>query len=250
MPGRWFLRAGVVLTLFFSGCSGHRANTEFIERLKTERSFALEVAQLLDRSREEAAVEARKIERAKEVAAVRATLPPAVIVPVQGSPSRGPATARLTVVAFLDFECPYAAATYFDLLGLQAKYRDSVRVVFKHLPLSSHRQARLAATAAEIARDQGKFWEFSSALFHEQDFLSYPFLREIARKVGIDMSAFNRALEHRRRDFLARVERDLADARSLGVTASPTVFFNGLRFNGHQGAEAYTQLVEAVVEGD
>jgi protein-disulfide isomerase len=89
-------------------------------------------------------------------------------IPVSDSPSLGPADAWVTVVEFSDFECPYCAQATNTLDQVKLAYPGSVRIVFKHFPLSFHPQARPAAIAAECAHAQGKFWEMHDLIFRNQ----------------------------------------------------------------------------------
>jgi protein-disulfide isomerase len=153
--------------------------------------------------------------------------PPAVYrtVPVRpDDPARGPADAPLTVVVFSDFQCPFCARVEPTLKQLEQAWPGQVRVVWKHLPLGMHPNARPAALAAEAAREQGKFWAFHDAVFQDQRALSAADLERHARTAGLDLARYRAALAGGRGE--ARLVEDLALASQVGAGGTPTMFFN------------------------
>jgi Na+/H+ antiporter NhaA/protein-disulfide isomerase len=154
---------------------------------------------------------------------------------------RGPEDARITVVEYGDFECPYCGQAEPVIRALLAGYGD-VRYVWRHLPLTDvHPQAQLAAEAAEAAADQGKFWEMHDLLFDHQDALQPRDLVRYAEELGLDVERFRDAL--RRHDVAGRVAEDVDNADLSGVTGTPTFFINGRR---HRGAFDLDTLSSAV----
>lgn len=137
----------------------------------------------------------------------------------------GPDQALLTVVVFSDFQCPYCARLQPALQALRREYGDDVRIVFRHLPLSSHPRALLAAEAAVAAALQGKLWELQERLFAAPGRLARADLERHARAIGLDMGAFRAALDDRR--YLELVATDAAAAGALGVRGTPTMLVNG-----------------------
>ena len=105
------------------------------------------------------------------------------------------------------------------------KYPDSVKIVFKHYPLSFHKQALPAALAAMAAGEQGKFWEYHDELFLNQNSLSNEKYLEIAQAMGLDLQKFS--LDMMRPSLRQKVEGDIADAKKAGVTGTPAIFVNG-----------------------
>ena len=142
--------------------------------------------------------------------------------------SRGDNGAKVVVIAYSEFKCPYCGAFARDTWpGLLKKYIDpgKVRFIFRHLPLDQlHPFARQAAKAAVCADRQGKFWALHDVMFAHQAALDATELAKDVRAVGLDATRFAACLA----DVAARrVEADEATARSLGVTGTPT-FFVGL----------------------
>src|SRR5712671_5715359 len=108
---------------------------------------------------------AQFIKELRAAAGVKVNLdPPRVAVKADG-PSRGSASAPVTIVEFSDFECPFCGHAVETLQQVQKKYGDNVRIVFRDYPLFSHRTAKRAAEAAHCAEEQGKFWEMHDRLF-------------------------------------------------------------------------------------
>lgn len=149
---------------------------------------------------------------------------------------RGPSGAPVQLVVFSDFQCPACAAAEPALKELLTRHGDRIRLSFRHFPLRMHRWAVPAARAAEAAGVQGKFWEFHDILFQRQKDWSLgdqeptSFFSSYARELGLDEARFRRDLTEGRWDGLLRA--DVAAARRLTVSATPTVFINGQRLVG------------------
>jgi protein-disulfide isomerase len=104
-------------------------------------------------------------------------------------------------------------------------YPESVKVVFKHYPLSFHQQALPAALASMAAAEQGRFWEYHDELFINQNSLGSEKYMEIAESLGLDLKKFS--LDMMRPSLRKKIEQDVADAKKAGVTGTPAIFVNG-----------------------
>jgi formate-nitrite transporter family protein len=145
--------------------------------------------------------------------------------------AQGPMDARVTLVEFGDFECPDCGLAYPVLKAVQQALGPNLRFVFRHFPLSaSHPHARAAAEAAEVAGAQGRFWEMHDRLYQHQTALADDDLRRHARKVGLDLDLFERAMRLHTQE--GRVREDLASGSVSGVRGTPTLFINGTRYDG------------------
>lgn len=153
-------------------------------------------------------------------------------VPTTGAPARGPASASISVVLFSDYECPYCARAEPIVRSLEQAHPGDVRVVFKNMPLPMHDHARLAAKAALAAGEQGRYWEYHDALFAHPKALDRTALESYAADLGLDVRRFDRDLDDPRIE--ARLQADVADAETLGVKGTPTLFVNGHRVVGAQ----------------
>ena len=102
---------------------------------------------------------------------------------------------------------------------------ETVKIVFKHFPLSSHRMAAQAALAAVAAQKQGKFWQYHDLLFSDYHNLSLEKFEEFARKLHLDMELFQK--ESSDPKTRSKVRKDYQEGKAAGVNGTPTIFING-----------------------
>ncbi len=162
------------------------------------------------------------------------------------STSRGTDRAPVVVVLFSDFESFPCARSAAVLDGLMDRSGD-VRLIFKHAPAATNPNALLAHEAALAAGAQGKFWQMHDLLFGNQQKLSRSDLVTYAKELGLDRATFQAALD--RHTYRPIIERDLAEAKGLGVTTTPTFFVNGRRLIGPQGYASLGAVIETVLAG-
>jgi len=167
--------------------------------------------------------------------------PPRVEVAAIG-PARGPADARVTIVSWSDYQCPYCKSAEPVLEQLLALYPKDVRVVHRHLPLEFHAQARPAAIAAVCADEQGRFWDYHAELFAHQSELSSDSFDQFADALSLDRAAFDACLGSAA--AAERVDRDVRDATAAGATGTPSFNLNGIQWSGGRRLEAFVELVE------
>ncbi|MBI2597839.1 MAG: thioredoxin domain-containing protein [Candidatus Diapherotrites archaeon] len=149
---------------------------------------------------------------------------------VDDDPFKGPASAKVTIVEFSDFQCPACGAAYPVLKQLTQEYFDRVKFVYRDFPLSAiHPFAQKAAEAAACANKQGKFWEYHDALFENQQKLAVVDLKKYAADLGLNTADFAACLEQG--EFALEVSNDAADAGRFGVRATPTFFINGKMYS-------------------
>ncbi len=145
---------------------------------------------------------------------------------------RGGADARLTLVEYGDFECPFCSRATGSVDEVIAHFGDDVQYVWRHLPLTRyHPHAELAARASEAAALQGQFFPYGRALFANQKHLEPGDLLVYARQVGLDLVRFEEDLNSPR--VINRVKDDTTDAELMDVHQTPTFFVNGRRHTGH-----------------
>ena len=157
-------------------------------------------------------------------------------------PVKGAANAKLTVVLFSDFQCPFCARVEPTIAELLRAYPNDVRVVWKHQPLSFHPNAQPAAVAAEAAREQGKFWQMHEKLFASQRELSPATYERAAKEIGLDVKKFQASVASGKHE--ARVKADQALANSVGANGTPTMFFNCRQVVGALPMERIRPIVE------
>lgn len=152
------------------------------------------------------------------------------VVPLGDSPSKGPANAPITIVAFGDFECPFCARGAETMERLEKAYPGQLRFVYKHSPMPMHSHAFIAARASMIAHLQGKFWPYHDKLYALRSDFDLDDLKRIADEVGLDKKKFAKALDGHELD--PAIEADLGLAMALGVSGTPAYFVNGRPVEG------------------
>ncbi|QQR47440.1 thioredoxin domain-containing protein [Myxococcus xanthus] len=192
-------------------------------------------------------VYAKIIEKGSERAAPKAQpqQPAAAVRKVEipsDSPSFGPANAKVTIVEWSDFECPFCSRVGPTLSKIKESYAKDVRVVFRHQPLPFHPNAKLAAEASHAAHEQGKFWEYHDKLFANQKAMDRASLEKYAQELGLNVAKFKAALDSGK--FKAKVEADMAAGNAVGANGTPTFFINGREFVGAQPFEAFKRVID------
>ena len=167
---------------------------------------------------------------------------PRVQVEAKG-PARGPEGAKVTIVEFSDFECPFCSKAEETVSQVMEKYAGKVRLVFRHFPLSFHPHAPKAAEAAMCANDQGKFWEMHKQLFANQKGLSVEELKQHAAAVGLDKAKFDDCLDTGK--MKAIVDADTKAGGDVGVTGTPAFFINGKLISGAQPMAEFEKIIDA-----
>jgi protein-disulfide isomerase len=156
----------------------------------------------------------------------------------------GPASAKVTLVEYGDFECPSCGQAYPAVKMLLKRFGDRVRFVFRHFPLLEvHPHAELAAEAAETAGAQNKFWRMHDLLFEHQLHLKTHSLRQYALQAELDLDRYD--YEIKEHVYLQRVHEHIDGGAKSGVRATPTFFVNGAVQDVSFGLERLYEAVEA-----
>jgi protein-disulfide isomerase len=157
---------------------------------------------------------------------------PAVLEPLDETVDhvRGAAGGHL-ILEYGDYECPYSRQAYREIQQVERQLGDGARFAFRHFPLTQiHPHAADAATAAEAAALQGRFWEMHDLLFHRQKALEVDDLRRYATELGLDVARFDR--DRAADPVLRRVARDMSSGVASGqVHGTPTLFIDGAVHN-------------------
>lgn len=179
-----------------------------------------------------------------------------------GDPAIGDSKAKVTIVEFSDFQCPYCRSFFVETYGqLKKDYIDTgkVRLVFRDYPLPFHATAKPAALASLCANDQGKFWQYHDKVFNEQqkrepntsvvsktiDFTAND-LKVWAAQIGLDTAKFNKCLDSAQHE--ADVQADIAAATEVGVDGTPSFFINGQLLVGAQPYSVFKQAIEQALK--
>jgi protein-disulfide isomerase len=168
--------------------------------------------------------------------------PPRTQVSADDDPFKGPANAPVTIVEFSDFQCPFCSRVNPTLTRLRDRFGDSIRIVFRDLPIQQiHPQAAKAAEAASCANEQKKFWEMHDILFANQQALDVTNLKKHAATIGLDAAAFEKCLDSGK--YTSDWQKDAADAAAAGVQSTPAFFINGRSVIGAQPYEAFADII-------
>jgi protein-disulfide isomerase len=165
-----------------------------------------------------------------------------VKIALDGDPVRGPAKARLTIVEFSDFQCPYCSKVVADVKEVEREFPNDIRLVFKQFPLDSHSQAEFGAEAALAAQAQGKFWEMHDLLYAGFPDLGRQRIDNYAKQLKLDIPRFNADLASHK--YKARVLAEEKEGEVAGVEGTPTFFFNGKRYNGNFDVATVLPLIK------
>jgi protein-disulfide isomerase len=161
-------------------------------------------------------------------------------------PSFGPADAKVTLVEFSDFECPYCSKAAEVTSQIKQKYGKQVRFVFRQFPLNFHKNAQKAAEASLEAHAQGKFWEFHDLLFKNQRQLEEASLADYAKQAGLNVAAVKAALESSKHE--AQVKADLKLGEEVFVQGTPSLFINGKRVPNPTDFAAVSSMLDAAIK--
>ena len=172
-----------------------------------------------------------------------------VKVSVDDDPFLGPKNAKVVLVEFSDFQCPFCRKFWREtFLQIKKEFIDTgkIKFVYRDFPLDFHPQAKNSAEAAECADDQDKFWEFHDHLFLNQTKLADADLKKYAQALTLDASKFNECYDSKK--YQALVDQSKQEAESLGISATPTFLINGTILQGAQPFEKFKERIDPLVK--
>nr|WP_218621321.1 Na+/H+ antiporter NhaA [Mycolicibacterium hippocampi] len=158
---------------------------------------------------------------------------------------RGGLEAPLELVEYGDFECPFCSRATGAIDEVRAHFGDQLRYVWRHFPLDrAHPRAFDAARASEAAALQGRFWEMAHELFDHQDDLEWSDMYRYAVTAGCNIEQFDQDVRVHASKVLHRVTDDVEDAEEMDLSATPTLFVNGIRHRGPWDAASLIRALE------
>jgi protein-disulfide isomerase len=163
-------------------------------------------------------------------------------VDVADAQALGPSDAKVTLVVFSDFQCPFCGRLEGTFDELLKRYPSDLRIVFKHNPLAFHTNAMPAALAAEAAAKQGKFWEMHDKLFENSKDLTRTKFVALAKELKLDVRRFEADMDDPATKKL--VEDHQKQANTLGARGTPASFVNGRFLSGAQPVENFASLID------
>ena len=218
-----------------AGCGGNPAD---IEEIKKGQKDILDKLAALDKT-------VQQIKTAPPRPPQRPQVDPNKVynLPVGTSPSKGPDSAKVTIVEFSDYQCPFCGQAE----GLVNQVSRPTRRTSASCSSSSrspriHPKAMPAAKAALAAGRQGKFWEMHKLIFENQRALGPEKFTEFAEQLQLDVPQFQKDIEAP--EVKAQIDREMAEAKSADVTGTPTIFVNGKRLM-NRSFDGFKQMIEA-----
>ncbi|BCG64979.1 MAG: hypothetical protein methR_P2779 [Methyloprofundus sp.] len=154
---------------------------------------------------------------------------------------RGKKEAPIQLVVFSDFDCFYCAKFAEMIAQLEQRYQAKLNIVFRHTIMDGDTYA--ASAAAECAHEQEQFWAYHDALFATQDQFTNETFISLANQVGLNKTAFKLCLQQDK--YRTRIQADANVADQLKIYGTPTIFINGIRFDGLPELDEVTQVIDA-----
>ncbi len=168
---------------------------------------------------------------------------------LEGRAAKGPKDAKVTIVEYSDFQCPFCTRAYTTVeTQVLKEYGDKVRFVYKHFPLGFHKWAEPGAVAVECAADQkhDAYWKLYAYLFENQKDINPQNLKDKSKEVlgptGIDMAKWEKCFDGN--ETVARVRADMAEGQSVGITGTPGFIINGRLVSGAQPFERFKAIID------
>ncbi|SDQ86245.1 Thioredoxin [Chryseobacterium soldanellicola] len=158
---------------------------------------------------------------------------------VQGDPN----TAKIVLVEYGDYQCPYCGHAFPLVKKFVEEYGDEVAFVFRNFPLTdSHQYAMAAATIAEAAGKQGKFWEMHDLIYNNQNMLSENMLKECVAALNLDINKIENDITTS--NLQDKIEADFEGGVRSGVNGTPSFFVNGEKWEDYDGTyDSFVGLV-------
>ena len=170
-------------------------------------------------------------------------------IDLKDQPAKGPADAKVTIVEYSDFQCPFCSRGYSTIENEVLKqYGDKVRFYYKNYPLPFHPWAKAGAVAAECAKQQkaDAFWKLYKSFFENQAQINKDNVKEKATEyladTGIDMNAWNDCFDNQK--TAAAVDAQMQEGSSVGVRGTPGFIINGRLVSGAQPFESFKNVID------
>ncbi len=169
-------------------------------------------------------------------------------ISTDGAPTWGNKSAKVTIIEFSDFQCPFCARAAKTMAQIKKTYKGKVKIAFKHFPLPFHKDAKPASEAAMCINEQStnKFWKFYNTVFKNQKTLDAASLEKYAKQSGVNMDKFKACRDSSK--FSSYVSKDIAYGEKIGVRSTPTFFVNGELVTGAVPFEKFAEVIDTAIE--
>ncbi len=170
---------------------------------------------------------------------------PRINIPVGQAPTLGDKDARITIIEYSDFQCPYCAKAEETIQELLKKYGKDIRLVYKQYPLSFHKEAFKASEASLCANEQSNdfFWKLHHEMFDDPRHLKVGELKGKAERLGMNKKQFSDCINSEK--YMAQVNADIAEGNQFGVSSTPIFFINGIIV---KGAKPFSEFEKIILE--
>jgi protein-disulfide isomerase len=165
-----------------------------------------------------------------------------VDIDTKGASFVGEKNAKVTLIEFSDYQCPYCKKVRPSIWKLMDEYKGQIKYVFMDFPLSFHKDAQKAAEAAHCAGDQDKYFEFNKKAFDSQPNIGIEDLKKVAGELGLNVKNFEKCLSSGK--HAKEVEASQNVGMAAGVSGTPAYFINGIMLSGAMPYESFKQVID------
>ncbi|KKQ55101.1 MAG: hypothetical protein US74_C0041G0010 [Parcubacteria group bacterium GW2011_GWA2_38_13] len=160
---------------------------------------------------------------------------------------RGDKNAKITMVEYSDFECPFCLRHNPTIDKILSEYKGKVRLIYRHFPLSFHPQAQKAAEAFECAGEQGKAYEMHDKIYQANAAanMSIETWKKTAKDLGLNTSKFNDCLDTGK--YASKISQQQNDGAAAGVEGTPATFINGKLVSGAVPYEQFKSIIDVLL---
>lgn len=221
------------------------AMEEYLKTDEGQEAVATAVESYFKKKQEEA----RKKQEQSEQDALEEQFKNPVKIDAGNSPVKGPKDAKITIIEFSDFQCPFCKRGKDTMEEVMKAYPNDVKLVFKQMPLDFHKMAKPAALAALAAAKQGKFWEMHDKFFDNQGELSSKgeeYIVQVAKEIGLNIDKFN--ADRKSKEIEDEVAADVALAGKNGINGTPGFFVNGVAVRGAYPYDHFKGIIDRWLE--
>ena len=194
-------------------------------------------------------IRSKLVDKVKKQKRVKISLkaPPAITVKldVAGLPSKGSKNAKVELVEFADYQCPHCKHAADMLKAVMKKQSKQAKLTFVDFPINPSGVSRVVAHGSHCAQKQNKFWDYHYMAFDNQQKLKKSSPSEFAKKLGLDVKAFNKCIESKWAK--EQTERGRMEGERVGVSGTPTIYINGKKFLGPNTVEGIAKAIEKEV---
>jgi protein-disulfide isomerase len=250
----------ILMSLFFVGCTSEKQLTEKVKKIMKENpdilteaikanpaDFVEAIQEAAKGAREEMAARREKGEKQKFDESFNNPLKPVVR---SDESIRGTKGAPIVVIEYSDFECPFCSRGFDVVTELLGKYKGKVQFVYKHLPLSFHKQAMIASQYYEAIRLQSaeKAFKFHDDIFANQSKLKNgeKFLQSLAKKLNLNMGKLKRDIGSDQ--VKKRIAEDMKEAAKFGIQGTPGFIVNGIPVKGAYPFSHFEMIINKLKE--